>query len=126
MKELVCIVCPNGCKLTIDGEGSVENAKCPKGVEFATEEMTNPMRTVCSTVATTFPDFPVLPVRTSQPIPKSKIPELMVLINAVIIKTPLSRGEVILEDLFGSDADLISSSSMNYSYHKQHTEKGGI
>lgn len=116
MKELVCIVCPNGCRLSIDEEGNAENAKCPRGVEFAKEEMTCPKRTVCSTVATVFPDFPVLPVRTSLPVPKTEIPELMRLIANVRLEKRLGRGEVIIENLFGTGSDLISTSSMRYAY----------
>lgn len=119
MKELVCIVCPNGCRLSIGSDGSVQNAGCPRGVCFAEEEMTCPKRTVCSTVATVFPDFPVLPVRTSQEIPKQKIPELMRLLGGICIDRRLERGEVILSRVCGTSADLISTSSMCYQYYRK-------
>ena len=105
MKEFVCIVCPNGCQLQVDDEGNVAGAKCERGVRFATEEMTCPKRTVCSTVATIFEDFPVLPVRTSQEIPKEKIGELMEMLNGICVK-----------QRFGTEADLISTSDMTYAY----------
>ena len=69
MKELVCIVCPNSCKLSISENGEVTGARCPRGKKFATEELTCPKRTVCTTVATVFDDYPVLPVRTETEIP---------------------------------------------------------
>ncbi len=116
MKEFVCIVCPNGCQLQVDDEGNVAGAKCERGVRFATEEMTCPKRTVCSTVATIFEDFPVLPVRTSQEIPKEKIGELMEMLNGICVKQRLERGEVLVKHLFGTEADLISTSDMTYAY----------
>lgn len=64
MKQLVCIGCPRGCRLTIDekdGEYIVTGNTCPRGKEFAISEMTAPKRTICSTVKTAFPDVPVLP-----------------------------------------------------------------
>ena len=44
MKNLVCIVCPNGCRLTVtEGENiEVSGAKCPRGKAYAVSEMTNP------------------------------------------------------------------------------------
>lgn len=68
MKELTCIGCPRGCTLKIerDGDGwSVTGNTCPRGREFAVSEMTAPRRTICSTVRTSFPGAPVLPVRVS-------------------------------------------------------------
>ena len=75
--ELVCIVCPKGCHMTVDENGAVTGNTCKKGEAFARSEATCPMRTVCSTVATAFESMPVLPVRTDGEIPKSKIGELM-------------------------------------------------
>ena len=53
MKQLVCIGCPRGCRLTIeekDGEFIVSGNSCPRGKAFAVSEMTMPKRTICSTV----------------------------------------------------------------------------
>lgn len=116
MKELVCIVCPNSCKLVINDDNSVEGAKCPRGKKFAIEEMTCPKRTVCSTVATVFEDYPVLPVRTSEEIPKEKISELMQLLNGFKLEKRVGRGEVIIKDVLGTGVDLISTSNMLYNY----------
>lgn len=67
-------------------------------------------------MATAFEDFPVLPVRTSQEIPKEKIGELMEMLNGICVKQRLGRGEVLIRHLFGTEADLISTSDMTYSY----------
>lgn len=82
--ELVCIVCPRGCRINVEN-GVVSGNGCKRGEAFALSEMTCPMRTVCSTVATTFEDYPVLPVRTNGEIPKDKIQDLMKEINAVVV-----------------------------------------
>lgn len=116
MKELVCIVCPNGCKIIIDDNGDILNAKCNRGIVFATEETTCPKRTVCSTVATTFSDFPVLPVRSSAEIKKIDIPACMNALNNVLLDRRVGRGEIIIKDVLGSGVDIISTSSMQYTY----------
>lgn len=121
MKELVCIVCPNGCKLTIDDHGEILNAKCKRGISFATEEMVCPKRTICSTVATVFPDFPVLPVRSSAEVKKSDIPAFMDAVNGVLLDHRIERGEVIIKNVLGSGVDLIATSSMKYEYYAAQT-----
>ena len=119
MRELVCIVCPNSCSLTVGDEGNVFNAGCNRGAQFAREEMTCPKRTVCSTVATVFSDIPVLPVRTSGEIPKEKIWELMEIINGICLDRRVGRGEALISDLFGTGVDLISTSDMRYRYNEK-------
>ena len=114
-KQLVCIVCPNGCRLTVteDGQGiHVTGTRCPRGVDFATTELTHPMRTISSTVKTVYQNCPVLPVRVSGPIPKERIFDVMAQINHVLIKERVGRGAVIISDVCGLGVDVISTSNM--------------
>ncbi len=109
--ELVCIVCPRGCRIVVENGVASGNA-CKRGEAFALSETTCPMRSVCSTVATTFSDFPVLPVRTDGEIPKDKIGELMVQINAVVVDKKLKRGDMVIEGVCGTDVNLIATASI--------------
>ena len=34
MKELICIMCPKGCHLTVDDELNVTGNTCPRGVTY--------------------------------------------------------------------------------------------
>ncbi len=108
--DMVCIVCPRGCRMKIEG-GVVSGNFCKKGESFAIAESTCPMRTVCTTVKTDFPSMPVLPVRTAGEIPKDKIGELMKLANSVIIKKKIKCGDVVLSNVVGTDVDLIATAS---------------
>ena len=84
--------------------------------KFAAEELTCPKRTVCTTVATVFDDYPVLPVRTETEIPKDKIPALMELVNNFTLKKRVARGEVVIENVLDTGVNLISTSNMLYDY----------
>ena len=99
MKELICITCPAGCKLlaelTPDGGVNVTGNTCKRGVDFALAELTNPMRTLCSTVRTAFEGCPMIPVRTDREIPKGKIAEAMRLLTGVIVDKPLACGDTV-------------------------------
>ena len=115
MKELVCIVCPNSCTLHIEGEGKnakISGQKCRKGLTFAQNEMTAPMRSICSTVCTAFSDVPVLPVKVSCEIPKDKIFEIMQEINRVTVRERIGAGDIIIKNVCGTAADIIATSNI--------------
>lgn len=115
MKQLVCIGCPRGCRLTIDekdGEYIVTGNACPRGKEFAISEMTAPKRTICSTVKTVFSDVPVLPVRVSDDIPREKIFDVMREINAVTLKERIGRGDAVIKNVLGLGVDVIATSDL--------------
>lgn len=104
-RELTCIVCPVGCQLLAEiQDGKVINVSgntCPRGKKYAEDECTNPMRTVTSTVKCE--DGSVVSVKTDRTIPKDKIFECMNVINNAIIPLPVSVGDVIIENVFGSN-----------------------
>ena len=115
MKQLVCIGCPRGCRLTIDekdGEYIVTGNTCPRGKEFAISEMTAPKRTICSTVKTVFSGVPVLPVRVSDDIPREKIFDVMREINAVTLKERIGRGDAVIKNVLGLGVDVIATSDL--------------
>ena len=103
-KELTCIACPLGCTITVTLDGkdviSVEGNTCPRGKEYAKNECTAPVRTVTTTVRCE--DGSLVSVKTSKPIPKENIFDAMRVINSSVAKLPVSVGDVIIEDLFGS------------------------
>jgi CxxC motif-containing protein len=114
MKEMICIVCPNSCRLCIEQTADsfkVRGNLCSRGEAFAVNEMTNPRRTVTSTVRTVFAAFPVLPVRTSRDIPKEKIRDLMCFLAGVTVQKALGIGDVVVKDALDLGIDVIASSN---------------
>lgn len=115
MRELVCIVCPNGCNLTIEGDKNnwvVSGNKCKRGEAFALNELTNPRRTICTTIKTSFEKVPVLPVRVSSDIPKNMIFKVMEEINKVVITSKIGRGDVVIKNVLGLEVDVIATSNI--------------
>ena len=103
-RELTCIACPLGCALTVTLDNNkvvnVEGNTCPKGKEYAISECTAPVRTVTTTVICE--NGELLSVKTSKPIPKDKMLDAMKVINATVAKLPISVGDIIIDDLYGS------------------------
>ncbi len=104
-RKLTCIICPLGCELTVNLQDktitSISGNTCPRGKAYAENECTNPKRTVTSTVKCS--DGSLVSVKTDNPIPKEKISECMNMINKVILDLPVAIGDVIIEDVFGSN-----------------------
>ena len=104
-RELTCIICPRGCGLKVEIEDgkvlSVTGNSCPRGVKYAEDECCNPMRTITSTVRCE--DGRVISVKTDRPIPKAKMFECMKMINSATAHLPIHIGDVIIEDVFGSN-----------------------
>ena len=103
-RELTCIVCPMGCPLTVElDNGKVKNISgntCPRGKLYAENECTNPVRTITSTVRCS--NGSMIPVKTDMPIPKDKMFDAMKIINNTSARLPISIGDVIIEDVYGS------------------------
>ena len=115
MKEFNCIGCPRGCLLRVEeenGEFTVSGNSCENGRKFAVSEMTEPKRTICSTVKTVFADVPVLPVRVSADIPKDRIFDVTREINSVTLDKRISGGDAVIENVLGLGVDVISTSNV--------------
>ncbi|NLI70433.1 MAG: DUF1667 domain-containing protein [Firmicutes bacterium] len=117
-KEIICIVCPVGCKLLVEenreaeGGYTVEGHTCKRGIKYGIEEMRDPRRNICSTVPITGAALGLLPVRTNHPIPKDMIFDCMKEINKVRVTAPVKVGDVIIKNVLGTGTDIVASRSM--------------
>jgi CxxC motif-containing protein len=119
-RELVCIVCPNGCQLVVDIEEGLELAvkdisghTCDKGPEWAEQEITNPMRSISSNVAVDGGDFTLVSVRTDSSIPLGKIFQVMDEIKSLRVKAPVQIGEKLIENPAGTSCNIIATRHVN-------------
>ena len=115
MKELTCIVCPNGCRILAgmrNGQFVFSGNRCARGLEFAGTELTAPMRSITTTVRTVFHDLPVLPVRTKGEVPKEMIPAIIRELAKVLISEKIGIGETIAANILGSGVDVVATSNL--------------
>ena len=113
-RKLTCIVCPKGCELTVDfdGDGKILNITgftCPRGKDYAFAECTSPVRTVTSTVRCK--DGEVVSVKTSAPIPKSMVFDVMSEINAVSADNNLKIGDVVIANVLETGIDVVATAN---------------
>lgn len=111
-KNIVCTVCPIGCRIIISIENgvpvNVSGNSCPRGKKYAFEEITNPQRTLTSTIAINGTEKTFLPVRTNRPIPKKSLKEAMQLIKKQTATPPIRMGDVVVENFIVDGTSLIA------------------
>lgn len=113
MKEMVCIICPRGCRLTVDEETlEVKGNSCPRGEKYGRDEVTNPVRTVTGSVAIRGGVHAMLAVRTDRPVPKDKMLEVMSALHSFKVDSPVKHGQVLIENICNTGANVIASRDM--------------
>ena len=122
--KLTCIVCPIGCEIEVTVKGkriiSLGGNKCPRGESYAREEATQPKRIVFSVLRCKNGDFPTVAVKTSKPILKSLIPNLMKLLSNLEVSAPLKIGDVVASNILNSGADVVVTRNVTFSQNNMH------
>lgn len=105
--EFTCIMCPVGCHLVVTktkNEVKVSGNACPRGELFGKSEAVSPTRMVTSVVPY---KNKTVSVRTTNPIPKSKIKEVLLEIkNAPPIKNA-QLGQVVVKNVAKTGENVI-------------------
>jgi len=126
MKELTCIVCPIGCQLSVEESGenlSVTGNGCQRGVVYAREEIRAPKRIVTATCQIEGEagyvrqdvrqhvrhDVRRVPVKTSSPCLREKIPALLHDIYKTKVSLPVKAGDVVIADWMGEGINVIAT-----------------
>ena len=111
-REIICIMCPLGCRMHVHVEGQevqqVEGERCKKGAKYAQQEVTFPGRILTTTVTTDTPEMPLLPVRSDKALPKESLMECMSHISKHSLKGSVTVGQTVIENILGLGADIVA------------------
>jgi CxxC motif-containing protein len=112
-KVITCINCPVGCrmKVTLSDSGeflSVTGNTCPRGAKYAAQECTCPKRIVTAVIPVPGSAVP-LSVKTSAPVPKDLIHEIMKILGDTAVSLPVATGDVIIPDVLNTGADIVAT-----------------
>jgi CxxC motif-containing protein len=115
-KEMICIGCPMGCYLTVDYDGKtvrgVSGNRCKVGLEYAEKEISNPERTLTTTVKVKNGHLPLVSVRTNKPIPKNKIFDTMNLLAKIEVEAPIKIGDPIVQNIFDTGVNVVATKNI--------------
>lgn len=113
-REITCILCPNGCELVVSlrGEPTAENLVvegnlCPRGLDYALEEITAPTRTLTTSVRVRRGTQPQTSIKTACPIPREALLAARAELRGVTLDAPVSIGDIVRKDVAGTGADVV-------------------
>ena len=113
IRNMTCIECPIGCELEVEFDGdkvlSVKGNTCPRGKSYGESEVICPRRVITSTIRSK--EGVMVPVKTSKPIKKSEMFDVMKKINATTCVLPVRIGDVVMENI-SEDIHLIVSGNV--------------
>ncbi len=116
-KELICVNCPKGCRITVTLDNGkvadIQGYTCEKGRNYAAQETIRPMRVLTSTVKIENGTARVLPVITEKEIPLDMVNQAMEKIRTIDVYAPIKVNDVIVPDFLHTGVDLVASRSMN-------------
>ncbi len=113
-KNIICVACPMGCGITVElndsGEIlSITGNTCKRGDAYARTEITNPVRSLATTVRVEGGVYNVVPCKSSGALPKGKIFECMEIINKTVANAPIKLGDVLVSDILGTGIDIVAT-----------------
>lgn len=111
--EITCIICPMGCEVTVhhkEGEiTNIEGHQCKKGIEYVKEEIFEPKRTLTTTMLVKDGELPLVSVKTSSPIPREKLFEVMDRISQIEVDAPIEIGDALVKNILGLNSDVVAT-----------------
>ena len=115
-KEIICTVCPRGCRIMVQGDGdkvlSAEGYGCKRGLEYAGTEYAHPVRILTTTVLVDGDVNDLLPVRSAKPLPKEKLFDCMAVIRQVEVQLPVACHDVVVANICGTGVDIVSTKTV--------------
>ena len=107
----ICVGCPNGCRMQATYEGGhlirLTGNWCAKGETYALQELTDPVRTLCTNVLVEDGTMPLASVRLTAPIPRRLLKQVQEEIDRIHVRAPVKQGDILVKHLLGQEADLI-------------------
>ena len=115
---ITCVGCPLGCRIELEvgpdrNIQKINGHRCKQGKAYAVTEFENPVRVLTTSVLVKASKSRLLPVRTDRPVPKNLIREMMKSLSSVRVKPPIEVGHIIIQDILGTGANLISTGTLN-------------
>ncbi|MDR1507515.1 MAG: DUF1667 domain-containing protein [Treponema sp.] len=109
--ELVCTVCPKGCRLLVDesNDFEVSGAGCKRGIEYGRAEIQNPLRVLTSSILIEGALYRRCPVKSAAPIPKKLLFAAVEELRKIKVKAPVALGETVLENAAGIGVPVVTT-----------------
>ena len=112
-KDFICIVCPKGCHIHVDENQNITGYTCKRGLNYVSQELVDPRRTLTSTFKVEGGVLDVCPCKSQDTLPKDKIFEAMKEINKVTLKAPIKMHDVVVKNILNTGIDIIATKGID-------------
>lgn len=112
--NMTCINCPMGCQLTVEKVGDeivVKGNTCNRGAVYGKQEFIMPKRVVTSLVKVK--GSSVVPVKTNDFVPKSKIFDILNVLKTVEMTKPVHIGDVAVKNILDLGVDVVATKNID-------------
>lgn len=104
-----CIMCPLGCELSVKLDGdkilSVAGNGCHRGIKYIETEHTSPVRNISTLIKV---GEGVVPVKSSLPVPKGKIDDILREISKINLKEMPKFGTIVIKNILNLNVDIVT------------------
>lgn len=115
-RKITCTICPVGCKISFKTQGKYfsvcEGYKCNKGIKYAKNEALDPRRMLTTLVLVRNGEWPLVSVKSTNPIPKNKIFSVLMEIRKINLSAPVTSGQIIIKNVANTNIDIIATKSI--------------
>lgn len=125
-RKIACTVCPTGCIVCVGDAGRVEGNACARGAAFAAEELSDPHRLFTGAVKVQGADVELVPVRTSEEVPRADLMAVARACRRVRATAPVAMGQVLCRNVAGTRADLIATAQVDAAAPRSNTPAAGV
>ncbi|HNV43781.1 MAG: DUF1667 domain-containing protein [Spirochaetes bacterium] len=115
--DMVCIQCPMGCKIkvSLDDDEKVTEISgytCKSGKDYALQEVTDPHRVITTSIKVIGGNLPLVSVKTSKPVPKRLVLEIMDIIKNSQVHAPVELNQIIISNIAETGSDILATKSV--------------
>jgi CxxC motif-containing protein len=115
-KQITCIVCPIGCKIMVKTDGKnfevCDGNKCIKGIEYARAEALDPKRMLTSSVFVKNGEWPLVSVKSSEPVPKNSLFTVLDEIKKARVNAPITLGQILINNVANTKINIVATKSV--------------
>jgi CxxC motif-containing protein len=113
VRRVTCTVCPIGCEIEVLAERDeimdIRGYRCPKGRDYAFEEIRDPKRIVMTVLRVRGGDLPTVSVKTDKSVPKRLMFKIIADLSELELEAPIKLGQVIIEDILNTHANVVAT-----------------
>jgi CxxC motif-containing protein len=90
----------------------VSDHRCKQGISYAKNEALDPRRMLTSSILVHNGEWPLVSVKTTEPVPKDKIFTVLKQIKKTVVNAPIQTGDVLIPKVSDLPIDIVATKTI--------------